>query len=288
MEKSYNPLFEGADPFLLTYEGKYYIYATNSQDGFRVYVSDDLIEWQDRGYCLKKGDVMGEDRFWAPEIIVRNGKFYMVYASEEHLAIATSDSPLGPFTQREKKWLIAGKAIDGHFFLDDDGTLWLYYVRIQGENLIYVAKLNDDVSILQEKDEKLLLRAEKDWELKKGLVAEGPFVLKHKGKYYLSYSANDTRSIYYAIGYAVSDCPDGPFVKHEGNPILHMTDQVNGVGHHSFAKSIDGKELLCAYHCHYSKEQNYPRKVCVDRAEFVTNESGDDILVIYGPTVSNR
>lgn len=56
-------------------------------------------------------------------------------------------------------------------------------------------------SILQEKDEKLLLRAEKDWELKKGLVAEGPFVLKHKGKYYLSYSANDTRSIYYAIGY---------------------------------------------------------------------------------------
>ena len=143
---------------------------------------------------------MGEDRFWAPEIIVRNGKFYMVYASEEHLAIATSDSPLGPFTQREKKWLIAGKAIDGHFFLDDDGTLWLYYVRIQGENLIYVAKLNDDVSILQEKDEKLLLRAEKDWELKKGLVAEGPFVLKHKGKYYLSYSANDTRSIYYAIG----------------------------------------------------------------------------------------
>ena len=58
--------------------------------------------------------------------------------------------------------------------------------------------------------------------------------------------------------------------------------------HHSFAKSLDGKELLCAYHCHYSKEQNYPRQVCIDRAEFVTNENGDDILVINGPTVSNR
>lgn len=115
--------------------------------------------------------------------------------------------------------MIADKAIDGHFFLDG-GTVWLYYVRIQGENMIYVAKLNDDCSILQEKDEKFLLRAEKNWELKEGHVTEGPFVLAHKGKYYLSYSANDTRSIFYAIGYAVSDRPDGPFIKYKGNPIL--------------------------------------------------------------------
>lgn len=169
MIESHNPLFEGADPFLMTYQGKYYIYATNSPDGFRVYVSDDLAVWKDKGYCLKKGDVIGQNRFWAPEVIAHKGKFYMVYASEEHLAIATSESPLGPFTQMEKKWLMADKAIDGHFFLDD-GTLWLYYVRIQGENMIYVAKLNDDCSILQEKDEKFLLRAEENWELKKGML----------------------------------------------------------------------------------------------------------------------
>ena len=287
MTESHNPLFEGADPFLMTYQGKYYIYATNSPDGFRVYVSDDLAVWKDKGYCLKKGDVIGQNRFWAPEVIAHKGKFYMVYASEEHLAIATSESPLGPFTQMEKKWLMADKAIDGHFFLDD-GTLWLYYVRIQGENMIYVAKLNDDCSTLQEKDEKFLLRAEENWELKEGHVTEGPFVLKHKEKYYLSYSANDTRSIFYAIGYAVSDRPDGPFIKYKGNPILQMTERVNGVGHHSFARSIDGKDLLCAYHCHYSKMQNYPRQVCVDRAEFVTDAEGDDILVIHGPTVRNR
>ena len=287
MIESHNPLFEGADPFLMTYQGKYYIYATNSPDGFRVYVSDDLVVWKDEGYCLKKGDVIGQNRFWAPEVIAHKGKFYMVYASEEHLAIATSEGPLGPFTQTDKKWLIADKAIDGHFFLDD-GTLWLYYVRIQGENMIYVAKLNDDCSTLQEKDEKFLLRAEENWELKEGHVTEGPFVLKHKEKYYLSYSANDTRSIFYAIGYAVSDRPDGPFIKYKGNPILQMTEQVNGVGHHSFARSIDGKDLLCAYHCHYSKMQNYPRQVCVDRAEFVTDAEGDDILVIHGPTVRNR
>ena len=51
MTESHNPLFEGADPFLMTYQGKYYIYATNSPDGFRVYVSDDLAVWKDKGYC---------------------------------------------------------------------------------------------------------------------------------------------------------------------------------------------------------------------------------------------
>ena len=69
MIESHNPLFEGADPFLMTYQGKYYIYATNSPDGFRVYVSDDLVVWKDKGYCLKKGDVIGQNRFWAPEVI---------------------------------------------------------------------------------------------------------------------------------------------------------------------------------------------------------------------------
>ena len=29
-----NPLVEGADPFVLTYGGKYYLYATNADDGY--------------------------------------------------------------------------------------------------------------------------------------------------------------------------------------------------------------------------------------------------------------
>ncbi len=281
-----NPLMIGADPFVLNYRGKYYLYATNAEDGYRVYTSDDMTEWQDMGYCLRKGDVIGERWFWAPEVMEKDGKFYMVYTSEEHLAIATADSPLGPFVQSEKKWLSEEKAIDGHFFVDDDGCVYLYYVRFNCGNVIYMSKMNDDLSGFDEENERFLLRADEEWELKDCEVTEGPFVLKHNGKYYLTYSANHTRSEDYAIGYAVSDSPYGPFKKYEGNPVLHKTAHVNGTGHHSFVRSIDGEELICVYHCHYSKEKFQPRMVCIDRAEFVANENSDDILMIHGPTTT--
>ena len=279
-----NPLMEGADPFILTHENKYYLYATNADDGFRVFVSENLSDWEDKGYCLKKDDVMGDKWFWAPELMQKDGKFYMVYVAEEHLAIAISDSPLGPFVQKEKKWLSNEKAIDGHFFVDDDGTIYLYYVRLQNGNVIYMSKMYDDLSGFDEESEKFLFRAEDEWELKDCSVVEGPFVLKHKGKYYLTYSANHTRCPDYAVGYAVSDSPFGPFVKYEGNPILHKNEEVNGVGHHSFARSLDGKELICVYHRHCNKEKFQPRLVCIDRAEFVSDKSGEDVLTIYGPT----
>ena len=281
-----NPLLEGADPFVLVHDEKYYLYSTNSDDGFRVFVSDDMAVWEDKGYCLKKGDVMGEKWFWAPEIIEKDGKFHMVYVSEEHLAIATSDSPLGPFTQKEKTWLSEEKAIDGHFFIDDDETVYLYYVRFDSGNVIYMAKMNKDLSGFDENTETFLLRADKEWELMDCEVAEGPFVLKHKGKYYLTYSANHTRSEYYSVGYAVSDFPYGPFVKYERNPILHKTNEVNGTGHHSFVRSKDGRDLICVYHCHHSKTEFQPRMVCIDRASFESWDGGDDILVIHGPTTT--
>ena len=49
-KKTYkNPICEGADPFVLLHDGKYYLYATNAKDGFKVSESDDLINWADRG-----------------------------------------------------------------------------------------------------------------------------------------------------------------------------------------------------------------------------------------------
>ena len=283
-----NPLTVGADPFVLAHEGRYYLYATNADDGFRVLISEDMSEWTDMGYCLKKGDVIGEKWFWAPEIIENNGKFYMVYVAEEHLAIAVSDSPLGPFVQAEKKWLSEEKAIDGHFFRDDDGTIYLYYVRFDNGNVIYMSTMKNDFSGFDEENERFILRADEDWELRDCQVAEGPFVLKHNGKYYLTYSANHTRSEDYAVGFAVSDSPFGPFEKYEGNPILHKTAEVSGTGHHSFTRSLDGKELICVYHCHYSKSKFQPRRVCIDRTSFETDENGRDILVIHGPTITSQ
>lgn len=297
-----NPLFPGADPFILNYNGKYYIYPTTQSDedakkddfyltggnevvdGIKVYESEDLINWECKGYALKNSDVMGDKWFWAPEVTVKDGKFYMAYSAEEHMAVAVADSPLGPFKQEEKRWLSERKGIDGHIFIDDDGQVYFYHVRFDNGNLVYVAKMSEDLLSIDESTETFLLKAEEPWETVDCLVAEGPFVLKHNGLYYLTYSANHTRCQDYAIGYAVSDSPFGPFKKYAGNPILHRNDKVVGTGHHSFARFDDGR-ILCSYHCHCSTEKFLPRKVCLDWAEFVKDPSGgDDILVINGPT----
>ncbi len=281
--------FYGADPFIMFWEGKYYLYPTaqgpnDFQNGYKVYVSEDLESWECKGYALHESDVMGESGFWAPDVMHRDGKFYMVYTADEHIGIAVADSPLGPFRQTKEKWLSEASAIDGHFFTDDDGTVYLYYVRFDRGNKIYASKLSDDLMTLDEENEVLLISAEDEWETRDGSVVEGAFVIKHNGLYYLSYSANNTSSPDYAIGYAVSESPMGPFRKFEGNPILKRTENVVGVGHHSFARLGENK-WVCAYHSHFSPDQFKPRRVRVDFAEFVKDEKGgDDILVINGPT----
>lgn len=295
-----NPIMEGADPFVLLYENKYYMYSTTERDkalkaandfdtscdegdGIFVYRSDDLKNWERLGFALTKGDSMGEKWFWAPEVLEYKGKFYMVYGSEEHMAIAVADHPAGPFTQKEKKWLREGRSIDGSFLVDDDGTVYLYYVRLGGGNKIFVAKLKDDLSGIEEEYEDCLIKAEEPWETVDCLVAEGPFVLKHKGLYYLTYSCNHTRSVDYAMGYAVSESPLGPFKRYEGNPILKKTGKLVGVGHHSFMTAADGT-LICAYHCHSSNPDNFrPRMTCINTAQFVERKNGEDIIVVNGP-----
>lgn len=280
-----NPVAEGADPFILLADGKYYLYSTNDANGYKCWVSDDLVNWECHGLGLSKEDVQGDRWFWAPEIIKKDEKYYMIYSSEEHLGVAISDSPSGPFKQKEKKWLSERNAIDGDFFCDDDGQVYLYYVRFDGGNVIYGTKMSNDLLSMDEENEVRLIEAEEPWETLDCKVAEGPFMVKHNGKYYLTYSANHFRCPGYAVGYAVSDSPLGPFRKYAGNPILHKTATVQGTGHHSFTKSKDGKKLICVYHTHNSLTQIHPRMTCVDLAEFIPNpDGGDDILVIHGPT----
>ena len=125
----------------------------------------------------------------------RNGKFYMIYTSDEHIGIAVADSPLGPFRQETKRFLSERNAIDGDFFTDDDGQIYLYYVRFAGGNVIYGSRIDLDTMTLDEENEVRLIAAEEEWETHMGRVAEGPFMLKHNGKYYLTYSANDYLSI---------------------------------------------------------------------------------------------
>ena len=59
------------DPFVLNYKGVYYMYATSSKEGFKVWKSLDLKNWRDCGLCYFKQDSFGYMDFWAPEVTVR-------------------------------------------------------------------------------------------------------------------------------------------------------------------------------------------------------------------------
>lgn len=92
------------DPFILLWEGKYYAYGTHSANGIEVLISDDLLTWKvpagvPDGLALKKSDTGADRWFWAPEVYHVNGKFYLFYSANEHICVATADSPLGPFVQ---------------------------------------------------------------------------------------------------------------------------------------------------------------------------------------------
>lgn len=309
-----NSMINGADPFVLLHDGVYYLYATNAPEtGFVVYTSQDLTNWKNRGYALKEDDgatVFGNDWFWAPEVFEYDGRFFMIYAANERLAIASADTPLGPFTQSTvgpltlrasesaytarpsgQAGYLSNGEIDGHFFEDTNGSLYLYFVRYGDNygNAIYgssISYANGEFTVDRSTITRLISANSSGWE-KSSLyvtVTEGPEMLKHNGKYYLSYSANGYTDQNYAVGYATSSSPLGTFTKYSGNPILKK-DAANGVygtGHHCFVMSPDGSEMFIVYHRHHDSSAVIPRQLCIDRAYFDSN----GVLTVNGPTTT--
>ncbi|MBQ9309933.1 MAG: family 43 glycosylhydrolase [Bacteroidales bacterium] len=269
-----------ADPFVLYDNGKYYLYGTGADDGIAVYESLDLRTWRVPGggtqyLALDKSDSYGDKWFWAPEVYKVDGKFYMYYSADERICAAVSDSPLGPFTQKDKRPMLNYGSIDNSLFVDDSGKPWLFYVRFNNGNEVWSAELESDLITVRPGTEKFCLRADTAWEMVYGSVTEGPFVLKHDGTYYLTYSANSYESPDYAVGYAVASSPSGPWTKYSGNPILHKAGGLEGVGHHAFFNDADGKGRI-VFHSHNSPGTVQPRVLHIGSYDF----GADGVLVI--------
>lgn len=288
-EDGFSPVFL-ADPYIMYEDGVYYAYGTRNPNGIEVYKSEDLHDWT--GPCglaegklaLHKDDSWGESRFWAPEVYKIGDRYVMTYSVEARIAIAFSDSPLGPFRQEaEGVYTPDQNSIDSHIFIDDDGQAYMYWVRfgLGKGNEIRVSKLSGDLTSLVGEQIECLHSQPGTWEVvdSKDRVAEGPFVIKHEGKYYLTYSCNHFRSQDYAVGYAVSDSPLGPWVRNPDNPILRRHGDSVGTGHHSFIVS-DPDHKFMVYHAHKSLQKVGPRRMLISPYMFVENENGPDRLVI--------
>lgn len=289
------------DPFVLTHDGMYYMYCTSAiKRGFYVWTSRDLVNWDKQGLALSNETpgVLGVNRFWAPEVVAYKGNFYMTYSAgdtdnELKICLAVSDDPLGPFKNYASPWFEHELShIDATIFFDDSKA-YTYFVRDCSSNYvngrstsqIFVAQLSDDLKTFVT-EPKLVITPDQPWEDVNGtrLWNEGPYVLKHEGKYIMTYSANGYNTNEYCVGYATADNPFGPWIKAAENPILkaNMSIGVSGPGHNSFAYSPDGTEMFMIYHAHtFPEKPSGNRAVYIDRVSFVNG-----MIEVDGPTKS--
>ncbi len=260
---------------LQNWESEGQVYNTHQKNGWGI---KDF--WAPEVYFLKGKFYMFYSAHWRvnPENEVENYK----------IGVAVADSPVGPFEDLTGKPLFdpGYPIIDANVFLDDDGSYYLYYSRVAynhpveteisewakekglfdeiEESWVYGVKLSDDF-LGVEGQPKLLLRPPKklgnpqtEWESRSvtsGEVnrrwTEGSFLLKHKGIYYIMYSANFFGGKNYAVGYATSSSPLGPFTKSVNNPILQKDidrgGKVSGTGHNMVFTDREGRRLL-VYH----------------------------------------
>ncbi len=237
------------------------------------------------------------------------------------IGVAVADKPTGPFIDLTDKPVFdpGYPIIDANVFFDSNGKTYLYYSRCcykhavesevanlarqKGwykeieESWVYGVELKPDFSgvigqpLLLLRPPVSLSDKQSEWESRSVTArevnrrwTEGSVTFKKDNTYYIMYSANHFGGQYYAIGYATSSSPLGPFKKAANNPVLQKnTDQggsVTGTGHNSIAYSPDGKEMFCVYHARTQKTGD-ERVVCIDRMQV-----NNGILKILGPTTT--
>jgi len=133
-------------------DGKMYVYGSNDESTnywcsytHHVLSSSDLLKWDlTKDVFSSKGEndqvPYNDNLLFAPDCQYKDGTYYMYYCQPGNDAegVATSKSPVGPFTNGKKIYTKGINEIDPCVFIDDDGQA--YY--IWGQFTAKMAKLN--------------------------------------------------------------------------------------------------------------------------------------------------
>ncbi len=270
-----------ADPYILLENGIYYAYGTSSDEGIEVFISKDLKEWKRVGWALRREETSCPKWFWAPEVYSVNGRYLMYFSGNEKIRAAWADFPTGPFKEIASGPLFPQEGnIDHHLYIDEDGKPYIFFVRFDRGNIIHSCELQSDLTTMNMETLRFVARPEQEWEMLEGVVNEGPFIIKHKDTYYMTYSGNGYTCPDYAIGVAVSSSLNGPWKKVDYNPIFRRPQDLIGVGHHSFFRDKKGR-LCIVFHAHSSHSKIHPRDTHIGYVKFKKNPAGGpDILTI--------
>jgi beta-xylosidase len=278
-----NPVLPGyyADPSVLQFGGKVYVYATIDPWGQRIlgcWESADFkhwtfrsLNWPTKEACTSptsKADSM----VWAPSVVrMPGGRFFMYVSCGSEVWVGSAASPLGPWADANGGKPLVGRdfdrtyhMIDQEAFVDDDGSVYLYWGS--GWNWVngrcFAVKLKPDF-VSFDGPVHIVTPAN-------GHYFEAPFMANRFGKYFLMYSGGKTISDTYCVHYAVGATPFGPFTEGSNSPIL-ATDRTRDVispGHHAVFR-FAGHDYI-AYHRHRLPfvDGTAFRQVCMDNIVF--------------------
>jgi glycosyl hydrolase family 43/3-keto-disaccharide hydrolase len=240
-----NPFVDGwyADPDVAIYDNEYWVFPTSSrvyeeQTYLDAFSSADLVHWTRHPNVLTTAGVSWARRaVWAPAPIMRNGKYYLYFAANDiqdntqlgGIGVAVADRPEGPYVDAIGRPLIGqfvngAQPIDQDVFIDSDGQAYMYYGGWGHSNVV---KLGADMTSLGTFADGTQFK-----EITPQNYVEGPQMFKRNGRYYLMWSEGGWTGPNYAVSYAISDSPTGPFRRID--KVLSQDSAVaRGSGHNS-------------------------------------------------------
>jgi beta-xylosidase len=214
--------------------------------------------------------------------------------------VATADAPAGPFRDHGVLTRSDGSVdpdrgpigcgdregfsnIDPAPFVDTDGSAYLYLSTTHDgtgatNRHLAVIPLGADLSHAAG-PRRVLFGATEPWEAG---VVEGPWMHRRGSTYYLFYSGGRYTDASYAMGYATSASPTGPFTKAADNPILESTADVIGPGGGSVTMGPCGDDWMLY---HGRAIPGGPRALRIDPLVWNT-ESWPVSVSVRGPTTT--
>lgn len=278
-----NPVIAGdhPDPSIIRVGRDYWASSTTSAWGpmFPLLHSTDLVNWELTGSVLPHRPDWATGDFWAPEISEFHGKFLVYYVGRQKdgrlaVAVATADQPGGPYTDRGPIVAQEDGSIDPMPVTDTNGLRYLVWKEdgnSRGQPTpIWAQRLNDEgTKLLGEPRE--LIHNDAAWE---GGVVEGPYVLRHKGWFYLFYAGNGCcgADCDYALGVARARALFGPYEKDPANPILAGNATWKCPGHGSIVQDPQGR-CFFLYHAYSAVGTIFTgREAMLDEVKFGPDE----------------